>query len=88
MGGGVDQLLSQAAAEAGIGVDGAELIRDGSNTIIGLRGGIVARIGPEGSIRAARRQLAVSRWLRDAGLRVVTAAEGLRQPIVVSGRLV
>ena len=76
-------VLDQAGTLAGVAVEGAELIRDGSNVLYSTPAGVVARIGPPGSVELARHQLDAARWLRDAGIRVVTALGGVSQPTLV-----
>jgi len=47
--------------------------------------GIVARVGELGTEEESRREIAVSRWLNDCGIRAVRAVEGLTQPTIVNG---
>lgn len=81
----VAALLSRAVASAGITAQSIDVLRRGSNVLVGISDDIVARIGPPLSADAARQQLAVARWMHDAGLPVVVPVD-LPQPIVVSGR--
>lgn len=81
-----DGVLSAAARIAGLDVTGAELIRDGSNVMYRLPGGVVARIGRPGSQDTAEREVLVSRWLTKSGLPVVQALADVPQPVVVGGR--
>jgi hypothetical protein len=77
------ELAAQAARAAGFDSAEPTMIRDGSNVMLHLGRGVVARIGPRGSGSAAARQVQVSRWLAEAGLPVVTALDGVRQPTMV-----
>jgi phosphotransferase family enzyme len=79
-------VLAQAARIARLGATGAELIRDGSNVMYRLPAGVVARIGRPGAGDAARREVAVSRWLTEAGLPVVQALADVPQPVMVGDR--
>lgn len=81
-----DDLLVTAADIAGLDARGATLIREGSNVIYQLPGGIVARIGPETTGDNAARQVTISRWLADAGLAVVRALDDVPQPTIVGRR--
>jgi aminoglycoside phosphotransferase (APT) family kinase protein len=81
-----EAILAVAAQEAGIGISGHELIRDGSNVMYRLSGDIVARVGQPGTADVAEREVQVSRWLTKAGLSVVQALEDVQQPTVVSNR--
>ncbi|MDQ3886986.1 MAG: aminoglycoside phosphotransferase family protein [Actinomycetota bacterium] len=78
--------ITAAAHAAGLDSTGAEVIRDGSNVIYRLSGGVVARIGRTGTQETAEREVRVSRWLTTAGLSVVHALDGLPQPTMVSDR--
>jgi hypothetical protein len=79
-------VLDRAAAQVGVPSDEAELIRDGSNVMWTLPGGVVARIGPAGSTPLARRQLSAARWLSRHGVSVVRPIPDLEQPVVVDDR--
>jgi hypothetical protein len=81
-----DDVLSAAARIAGLDVTGADLIRDGSNVMYRLPGGVVARIGRPGSQDTAEREVLVSRWLTKSGLPVVQALADVPQPVVARGR--
>ena len=81
-------VLEAACAQAGLSAAGAEPIRLGENAIFRLPGGIVARIARAGQQSAARREIAVSRWLNAAGVSAVAAWGDLDQPVNVSGRSV
>jgi Phosphotransferase enzyme family len=81
-------ILDAACARAGLPATGAEPIRLGENAIFRLPGGIVARIARAGQQAAARREIAVSRWLNAAGVAAVAAWGDLDQPVDVDGRSV
>jgi aminoglycoside phosphotransferase (APT) family kinase protein len=81
-----DRILSAAAQQAGVNTSGAEIIRDGSNVMYRLPGGIVARVGRPGSADTAEREVRVSRWLADLGVSVTRVVSGLTQPVMVDDR--
>ncbi|HEX5403980.1 MAG TPA: phosphotransferase [Pseudonocardiaceae bacterium] len=81
-----ERVLTVAAGIAGLDSRGAELIRDGSNVMYQLAGQIVARIGKPGSRDTAEREVSVSRWLNDAGVRATRALPDVDQPVMVDGR--
>jgi Ser/Thr protein kinase RdoA (MazF antagonist) len=88
MQGELTAVLEAACAQAGLSADGAEPVRLGENAIFRLPGGIVARIARSGQLEAARREVAVSRWLNASGVAAVAARSGLDQPVDVNGRSV
>ncbi|MBA8825325.1 aminoglycoside phosphotransferase (APT) family kinase protein [Saccharopolyspora lacisalsi] len=80
--------LTAACAAAGLDAAGAELIRIGENAVFRLREPVIARIARTASYaEAARREVAVARWLEDCGY-PATRALGIEQPVVVDGRVV
>ncbi len=79
-------VLGAAATEAGIESEGAQLMRDGSNVMYRLPGGIVARIGRRGTADTARREVETATWLADQGIPTVKVVEGVRQLVVVAER--
>jgi Ser/Thr protein kinase RdoA (MazF antagonist) len=81
-------VLTAACQQAGIPAAGAEPIRLGENAIFRLPGHVVARIARPGQQEAARREVAISRWLNTAGIATVTARDDIDQPIEVDGRSV
>jgi hypothetical protein len=83
---GADEILAAAARIAGLASVGAEVIRNGSNVMYELPNKVVARIGRVGCAETARKEVAVSRWLTDAGLPVVQAVTDLPQPVIVDER--
>ncbi|OLZ55160.1 hypothetical protein BS329_03790 [Amycolatopsis coloradensis] len=76
-------ILEVAGEQAGVSTVGATLIRDGTNVLYRLTGGVVARIGPAGSQLVAERQIRASRWLAEAGVTVVRTIDNIEQPTVV-----
>ncbi|GAB3484797.1 phosphotransferase family protein [Amycolatopsis cihanbeyliensis] len=81
-----DDVLLAAAQAARLDVNGAELIRDGSNVMYRLRGDIVARIGKPGTQRTADLEVRVSRWLARSGITTVRALDGVQQPVDIEDR--
>lgn len=81
-----DDVLTAAARVAGLDTAEADLIRDGSNVLYQLPGGVVARIGRPGSQGSARREVQVSQWLTASGIPVVQALPNVPQPVVINGR--
>lgn len=79
-------ILDSACAKAGLNAAGAEPIRFGENAIFRLPGHTVARIARPGQQLAARREVAVSRWLNDSGIRAVAALTNVPQPVQVDDR--
>ncbi len=80
--------LHSACTPAGLDPTGAECLRMGENAIYRLRGGVVVRIGRAGQQAAARREVAVARWLEDAGIPAVQVVRELDQPVQVADRAV
>lgn len=78
-------VLTSAARRAGFDPGSAVLIRDGANVLYRLDG-VVARIGRSDTVAAAGREVAVSRWLDQVGVRVVRAVQETPQPTVVDDR--
>lgn len=81
-------ILREACAQAGLNAMGAEPIRLGENAIFRLPGGVVARVARAGQQEAARREVAVSRWLNASGVSAVAVWGDLAQPVDVNGRSV
>jgi Ser/Thr protein kinase RdoA (MazF antagonist) len=81
-------ILRQASEVAGLSSDGARLLRLGSNAVYRLTAPVVARIArPEADTAAARRMVAVARWLESAAYPAVRALP-LDQPIVLDNQAV
>lgn len=81
-------MLTEAGRAVGHDASRAQLIRFGENAVYRLPGGVIARVSRPGQQLAARREIAVSRWLKTSGIAAVTALEGIIQPIEVSDRSV
>jgi hypothetical protein len=82
----ITAVLSQACGAAGLDPAAAVPVRLGENAIFRLPGGVIARISRPGQQSAARREVAVSRWLNGAGIAAVTAIVGIAQPVEVGER--
>jgi Ser/Thr protein kinase RdoA (MazF antagonist) len=81
-------ILRQASEVAGLSSDSARLLRLGSNAVYRLTAPVVARIArPEADAAAARRMVAVARWLESAAYPAVRALP-LDQPIVLDNQAV
>lgn len=78
-------VLRQVAVAAGLSVVGARPIRLAENDIWRLPDGVVVRISREGQEAAAAREVAVARWLADAGVRAVRPLP-MAQPVRANGR--
>jgi len=79
-------VLAAAGRKAGIAVEPAELLRDGSHALFTVPGGIVARVGRAASRARAHRELEVSAWLAASSVPVVEAMSGVEQPTLVDDR--
>lgn len=79
-------VLRRAAVISGVDASGAVVIREGSNAIVRLPNGIVARIGRPGAYSAAHRELRISRWLDSSGIPTVQALPGVPQPVRIGER--
>jgi Ser/Thr protein kinase RdoA (MazF antagonist) len=80
--------LEQACAVAGLDAQDAEPVRLGENAIFRLPGGVVIRVSRPGQQAAARREVAVSRWLADSGVAAVEALREIDQPVEAGNRSV
>lgn len=81
-------LLEQACAIAGLGSDGARLMRMGSNAVYHLTVPVVVRVSRHGAESGrARRTVAVARWLESASYPAVRAIS-VDQPIVIEGHAI
>jgi aminoglycoside phosphotransferase len=80
-----DALLKEACAQVGLPADGAELIRQGENTLYRLTDHVVVRIARSGQVDAARKEVAVSRWMASVGINAIEALEEIEQPVVLDG---
>jgi aminoglycoside phosphotransferase len=86
--GDAEATLVAAGDQIGLATTGATPIRLGENTIFRLPGRVVARISQPGQQFAARREVAVSRWLNRSGVAAVAALPDIDQPVEVDGRSV
>lgn len=80
--------LQSACLAIGLDHRGARLIRSSENTIFQLPGRIVARVSRPGQLAAARKEIAVSRWLMSLDVPVVEALPDIDQPIACDSRAV
>lgn len=79
--GGVVEL---ACRHAGLAVDRASVVHRGENVLVAV-GDVVVRIGRVGQGAAARRELAVARWLAECGIAASRPCDGIDQPWEVGG---
>lgn len=81
--------LVDAANQAGLDARGAELVRIGSNAVFRFRGArVIGRVAPsEDRLDSAKQEIAVARWLLDAGVPAVRALD-IPQPLVSQRRVV
>lgn len=82
--------LRAACAEVGLDSAGAELLRLGSNAVYRLAASpVVVRIARNpGSLAETERVVGVARWLAEEDFPATRVVSGLRQPLVVGGRVV
>jgi aminoglycoside phosphotransferase (APT) family kinase protein len=81
-------LLVGACLDAGLDVDGARLLRMGSNAVYHLTAPVVVRISRGGAdVELARRTVAVARWLESVDYPSVRVIN-VDQPIVINGHAV
>ncbi len=85
---GADEALAQACAAVGLAAGHAKPISRGENAIFRLSDGIIARVSRPGQQYAARREVAVSRWLNASGIPAVAALAHIPQPVEIAGRSV
>ncbi len=80
-------VLESACAAVGLSAESAEVISMNENAVYRLPDQVVARISRPGQIEAARREVAVSKWLEESGIRAVQVIRDItQQPIVVDDR--
>ncbi|AXI77466.1 aminoglycoside phosphotransferase family protein [Peterkaempfera bronchialis] len=77
-------ILREASGRLGLPVEPGEPIRLGENAVWRLPGEVVARIARPGQQAAARKEIAVARWLSDVGLPAVRPLD-VEQPVEVRG---
>jgi phosphotransferase family enzyme len=81
-------LLREACVARGLGVDGAKLLRLGSNAVYRLDAPVVVRIGrPDGDNASAYQTVAVARWLESASYPAVRALD-IDQPLIIGGHAI
>jgi Ser/Thr protein kinase RdoA (MazF antagonist) len=81
-------LLQHACSIAGLDADGARLMRLGSNAVYHLTSPVVVRISRQNAdMEAARRSVAVARWLASVTYPAVRAID-VDQPITIDGHAV
>jgi aminoglycoside phosphotransferase (APT) family kinase protein len=81
-------ILKQACSVAGFDADGARLLRLGSNAVYHLSSPVVARIGRQNNdLDAARRSVAVARWLASVDYPAVRAL-AIDQPVTIDGHAI
>lgn len=81
-------VLDTACAKAGYDSSDATVVRLGENAIFRLSAGVIVRIARPGQLDAARREVAVARWMEQADIHAVQVTEPDDQPIDVDGRAV
>ncbi|WP_445186989.1 phosphotransferase family protein [Pseudonocardia sp. Cha107L01] len=82
------RLLAVAGEQLDLDVQGATLIRIGSNAVFRLEKPVIVRIARDpGPLDEARKQVAVARWLEDAGYSATRALHD-EQPIDIEGHAV
>ncbi|WIY01849.1 aminoglycoside phosphotransferase family protein [Amycolatopsis mongoliensis] len=81
-------VLEHACAKAGRDATDAEVVRLGENAIFRLTDGVIARVSRPGQLAAARKEVAVARWLESVDVPAVQVADQPDQPIDVDGRAV
>lgn len=82
------EILTEASITAGLNAQGARLLRDGENALYRLPNGVIARISQPGQQQAARREVAISRWLNASGIPAVVAIPDTQQPVDIGERSV
>lgn len=80
------EIVTEAARTAGLDSSTATLLRDGSNAMFLLPGGVVGRVGRPGQQAAAEREVLISRWLTERGITANRALTGVPQPVMIRRR--
>lgn len=81
-------LLEKACLIAGLDAGGARLLRIGSNAVYHLAAPVVARVSRQNAgIEAARKTVAVARWLESVNYPAVRAVD-VDQPVIIDGHIV
>lgn len=81
-------VLDTACARAGLDPSDATVVRLGENAIFRLQAGVIVRIARPGQLAAARREVAVARWMEQVNIPAVQVTEPDDQPFDVDGRAV
>jgi Ser/Thr protein kinase RdoA (MazF antagonist) len=85
---GLEELVAEAASLALLDGSVATLLRNGSNAMFQLPGGVVARVAPAGRTATAEREVQIARWLSSQGVRVTQPLGDVPQPTVVADRAI
>lgn len=81
-------VLRRACTATGLSAEDARLLRLGSNAVYRLAAPVIARIArPDADPEAARRTVAVARWLQSAAYPAVRAID-VDQPVIIDGHAV
>jgi aminoglycoside phosphotransferase (APT) family kinase protein len=81
-------LLQQACVLGGLDAEGARLLRMGSNAVYHLSAPVVVRVSRQGAdVEAARRTIAVARWLESVDYPAVRAIP-IDQPIIIDEHVI
>lgn len=82
-------VLAGACATAGLGADGAALIRLGENAVFRLPEPVVVRVARSVELMPeVERSVRVAEWLEEAGYPAARVTSGIRQPVAAAGRVV
>ncbi|MBB5917116.1 hypothetical protein BJY24_006028 [Nocardia transvalensis] len=84
----VVSVVRQACSQAGLDAAEVRPMRSAGALFLRLAGEVVARVDTPGRTAAARRALAVSRWLTESDIAAPQCLSGLEQPIRVHGHAV
>ncbi|MBW8800913.1 MAG: aminoglycoside phosphotransferase family protein [Streptomyces sp.] len=87
---GLEPVLQEACATAGLDCRGAELLRLGSNAVYRLNSlPVIVRIARDPAVRAEmERAVGVARWLETQGFPAMRVLASAAQPLVIGGRVV
>ncbi|WP_280267080.1 phosphotransferase family protein [Nocardia wallacei] len=80
--------VREACALARVDASSLRPVRSGSQAYVRLPGDIVARVDPPGRSDAARRVVALARWLESADIDAVQCISTIDQPVEIRGRAV
>jgi len=82
----LQEIVAEAARLIRIGGSNAVLLRNGSNAMFQLPGGVIARVATPGRRAVAEREIRVARWLSDHGVSVTRPLADVQQPTLVDDR--